>query len=96
MGVLLKVDEWETTPGWWFVADVHTWTNWRTMAEILGVADNIEDFMEFLQHKYKAVVDLYNEEKDFLMFHWVKSDYKNAHQFKLDVNRIARKKNYLV
>ena len=25
-----------------------------------------------------------------------KTDYKNAHQFKLDVNRIARKKNYLV
>ena len=29
-------------------------------------------------------------------FNWPANDYKNAHQFKLDINRIARKKNYLI
>jgi len=30
------------------------------------------------------------------MFSWAPNEYKNAHQFKLDVNRIARKKGYMV
>ena len=46
--------------------------------------------------EYKAIVVSYNEEKDYLMFYWMKSDYARAHKFKLDVNRIARKKGYEV
>ena len=62
---LLKVDEWKTPSGHYYVADVHTWSNWRACAEVLGVKDSISDFIKLLENK-------------------------------LDVNRIARKKNYLV
>ena len=99
MGVLLKVDEWQSPTGRWYVADVHTWTGWRECAEVLGV-DTLEDYIELLKTKYKATIygtiGVRNEEPANVMFSWAKEDYKNAHQFKLDVNRIARKKNYLV
>ena len=91
---LLKVDEWQSASGRWYVADVHTWTNWRALADILGVDYN--GFIELIEYKYDGIIDKYVEEKDFLMFHWERDCYKGAHQFKLDVNRVARKKNYLV
>ena len=94
--VLLKVDEWKGGSKHWFVADVHTWTGWRAMADILDVEQDIDKFKQFLKDKYYAITEAYYPEKDFLMFYWPESDYKNAHQFKLDVNRIARKKNYLI
>ena len=37
-----------------------------------------------------------NGEPINIMFSWPSVDYKNAHQFKLDVNRIARQKKYMV
>jgi len=91
---VLKVDEWQGKGGHWYVADVHTWTNWRAMADVLGVAHS--EFVDFIEQKYDAIVYSYNEEKDFLAFYWDKDSYKMAHQFKLDINRIARKKNFLV
>ena len=96
MGTLLKVDEWKSGSQRWYVADVHTWTNWRACAEVLDVKDDIGAFIDILENRYNAIVDDYYAPKDFLMFYWPTDDYKNAHQFKLDVNRIARKKNYLV
>jgi hypothetical protein len=96
MGTLLKVDEWKSGLQRWYVADVHTWTNWRACAEVLDVELTVEAFTDYLRTKYNAVVDHYLEEKDFLMFYWTLDNYKNAHQFKLDVNRIARKKDYQV
>ena len=94
--VLLKVDEWKSSSKHWFVADVHTWTGWRAMAEVLDIEQDIDKFKELLLNKYNATVESYRADKDFLMFYWPESDYKNAHQFKLDVNRLARKKNYLI
>jgi hypothetical protein len=35
--VLLKVDEWKGSSKHWFVGDIHTWTGWRAMAEVLDV-----------------------------------------------------------
>lgn len=93
---VLKVDEWQSPSSRWYVADVHTWTGWRECAEVLCGEANLDDFIAFIQTKYHAIVDFYREEKDFLYFYWLKDEYKNAHQFKLDINRIARKKNYLV
>ena len=93
---LLKVDEWKGGSRNWYVADVHTWTNWRACAEVLCDEAIIDEFIHFIESKYHAIIDLYDSDKDFLMFHWSNDDYKNAHQFRLDVNRIARKKNYLV
>lgn len=92
---VLKVDEWKTASGHWYVADVHNFTGWREMANVFGISD-LENFINYLQKKYKAEIDLYVKHNDFLMFHWTNDNYKYAHQFKLDVNRIARKKNYLI
>lgn len=99
MAVILKVDEWQSPTGRWYVADVHTWTGWRECADILG-ADTLENYIGMLVDKYNAtihgVIGVRNEEPANVMFSWPAEAYKSAHQFKLDVNRIARKKNYLV
>ena len=92
---LLKVDEWQSPSGEWYVSDVKTWTNWRAMAEVLD--KDFEDFVQLLTSKYKATILGFIEYKDkdsLLLFSF--QEYKNAHQLKLDVNRIARKKNFLV
>ena len=97
MAQILKIDEWQGKSGNWYVADVHTWTNWHAIADVFGVnSDEPWELLTYLEGKYDAIVKGYNEEKDFLFFYWLKDNYKNAHQFKLDVNRIARKKNYMV
>ena len=99
MAVILKVDEWKGASDYWYVADVHTWTGWRECADVLG-ADTLEDYIHLLETKYKATVygtiGVRDEGPANVMFNWPQSEYKNAHQFKLDINRIARKKNYLV
>lgn len=92
--MILKLDEWKGASGRWYVADVHTWTGWRECADVLD-ADTFEDYIDILINKYKAVVNGIIGTKNIL-FSWPKEDYKNAHQFKLDVNRIARKKKYMV
>ena len=95
---VLKVDEWQGASGHWYVADVHTWTGWKELADVLG-ARSLEEFKGILISKYKADVcgDLYvGDEILNVLFSWTKDNYKNAHQFKLDINRIARKKKYEV
>ena len=96
---LLKVDEWKSPSGRWYVADVHTWTGWRECADVLG-AETLVDYIDILYNKYNATVEgtigVKNEEPANVLFSWPVEEYKHAHQFKLDVNRIARKKNYLV
>lgn len=91
---VLKIDEWKSASGNWYVADVKTWTGWRECADVLG-ADTLEDYIDILTNKYKATVDGVIGTKN-LLFSWPSTDYKNAHQFKLDVNRIARQKKYMV
>lgn len=93
MSQILKVDEWQSASKYWLVADVHTWTGWREMADVLG-AETQEDFIDLICNRYNAIIEIVHS--DFILFWWSESNYKNAHQFKLDVNRIARKKNYMV
>lgn len=89
---LLKVDEWGYE-GNWRVADVKTWTGWQGMAKVFGIS-TIEQFIELLTGKYNAVIEDYIPRKDLLLFRFEK--YKDAHQLKLDVNRIAKKQNLQV
>ena len=93
MSQILKVDEWQSASKHWFVADVHTWTGWREMADVLD-AETQEDFINLIRNKYNAIIEIVRPE--FISFWWSASNYKDAHQFKLDVNRIARKKGYMV
>lgn len=89
MSQVLKVDEWEDYGGW-KVADVKTWTGWQGMAKVFGTQD-LKTFIEILTGKYNARIEGYNHLTDLLHFSFEK--YKDAHQLKLDVNRIARKQN---
>jgi len=99
MAQVLKVDEWQSPSGRWYVADVHTWTGWRECANILG-AETLVDYIDILYNKYNATISgtigVKNEEPANVLFSWPAEEYRYAHQFKLDVNRIARKKNYMV
>lgn len=99
MATVLRVDEWKSPSGNWYVADVHTWTGWRECADVLGV-DTMDEYIELLQSKYHAIIHgtigIIGTDPANVLFNWRAEDYKHAHQFKLDVNRIARKKNYLV
>jgi hypothetical protein len=99
MAVVLKLDEWQGGSRNWYVADVHTWTGWRACADVFDI-ETLEDYIELLKTKYKAevygTIGVDGEEPANVLFSWPRTDYAHAHQFKLDVNRIARKKNYLV
>lgn len=96
MAQLLKVDEWQSGSGKWRVADVHTWTNWEVMADVLG-AQSLDEFMELLTNKYGATIEFFREYEEWQsLLEFSFEQYKGAHQLKLDVNRIARKKNYMV
>lgn len=95
MAQVLKVDEWQAGCRW-YVADVTTWTGWREMAKVLN-APELSDFIELLKSKYgveEASYTIYEDGTDLLQF-W-SYNYRKIHQLKLDVNRIARKTNYLV
>lgn len=92
MSQLLKVEEWESAHRW-HVADVKTFTGWRAMARTFGITD-VEQFKELLKGKYNAEFVHYNRRNDLLLFSF--REYKDAHQLKLDVNRIARKQNIQV
>ena len=92
MSQILKVDEWQGGCDW-YVADVKTWTGWHAMARTFGIS-SVEQFIELLRGKYNAEIMGYISEKDLLLFSFPK--YKDAHQLKLDVNRIARKQNIQV
>ena len=92
MSQVLKVDEWQGGCDW-YVADVKTWTGWHAMARTFGISD-VEQFIELLRGKYNAEFVHYNRRNDLLLFSF--REYKDAHQLKLDVNRIARKQNIQV
>lgn len=98
---ILKVDEWKGASDRWYVADVHTWTGWKECADVLG-AESLVEYIDILINKYNAtVVGTIGVGEDTIspanvLFSWPAEEYKNAHQFKLDVNRIARKKKYEV
>jgi hypothetical protein len=57
-------------------------------------AETRGEFETLLKEKYNAIVD--TSIQNFVYFYWSKDNYSKAHQFKLDVNRIARKKGYMV
>lgn len=95
MAQLLRVDEWQSPTKDWYVADIKTWTNWRAMAEVLDT--DLEGFKQLLVDKYGATIGRfieYGDKDSLLIFSFAK--YKGAHQLKLDINRIARKKQFMV
>lgn len=98
MSQILKVDEWRSASGRWFVADVHTWTGWDELADILCARD-MDTLIDILTDRYHAIIDKiihYEDKPTLIIFWWPDEDYKYAHKFKLDINRIARQKGFMV
>lgn len=98
MATLLKVDEWQSPAGHWYVADVHTWASWEEIAGVFDI-DALDDYINLLKDQYSATIVKiceYEDKPTLVIFKWNKDQYRYAHQYKLDVNRIARKKNYMI
>lgn len=92
MSQILKVKEWQGASGNWYVGDVDTWTGWRAIADMMDI--DMNGYIDMLVEKYHALVEI--PENDFILFFWTKDDYKHAHKFLLDVNRVARNKGWKV
>lgn len=88
MAQQLKYDEWKGASGDWYVSDVHTWTRTAALCEIFGV--DKDGLCTLLKDKYHA--EIFEDAIPLFYF----PEYKDAHQFKLDANRIARKKCMMV
>ena len=99
MGQILRVDEWKSASGNWYVADIHTWTGWDELADVFSARD-IDVLIDILTDRYYAIVDRVVHYDDgrptLIIFHWPSNDYTHAHKFKLDVNRLARQKGLMV
>lgn len=95
----LKCSEW-TNGNRWYVADTsdlaHDSSAWWHPARMLGLS--LEDYILMLINKYRATIDKWcpdaNKGKSLLIFSW--TEHKDAHQYLLDMNRIARNKNWTI
>ena len=95
MEQVLKVKEWQGASGNWYVGDVDTWTKWHAVAEMFGL--DKQGYIDMLVEKYHALVEIPDgPDGDFFLTYWLKDDYKYAHKFFLDVNRVARNKGWKV
>lgn len=102
MAHLLKVTEWQGAGGRWRVADIsdlaHDSAAWWIPARMLGIS--LEDYVTLLMEKYHADIEGWyaesNNGKSLLLFSWSADNYKYAHQYLLDMNRIARNKNWTI
>lgn len=95
--MLFEVSEWQSAAsGLYYCSNVkdmaHGSGNWWLLARVLDMSP--ADFIQHLIDEYKPEVISYNVEKNFLYFGW--TTQSNCHRFKLNINRIARKKNFQI
>lgn len=93
---ILKLTEWQSPAKHWYVADTTTWTKWWVVPRMLGL--ELTDYIEMLIKQYHATIVNFVEYEDkrnsLLIFSFEK--YQDAHQYLLDMNRIARNKKFYV
>ena len=100
MAHLFKCSEWESASGKWYVADTSDLANdsaaWWIPARMLNLS--LVDYINMLIKKYHAIIDGWypesNKGKSLLIFSF--DNYKDAHQYLLDMNRISRQKNWTI
>jgi len=91
--MLLKVNEWKGICSW-YVADVHSHCGWRGIAKMMDMT--CEQFKNWLTDTYHASITETEGHPDSFIYYWDEKNYKFAHKFLLDVNRIARHKDFQV
>ena len=93
---ILKMNEWQSASGKWYVADTQMFSGWWEPARLLGL--HLEDYILMLINQYHANIISFTQYEDkrnsLLQFNFDK--FTDAHQFMLDINRIARNKKYFV
>ena len=93
---ILKINEWQSASGKWYAADTQMFSGWWEPARLFEL--HLEDYIQMLINQYHAniinFVQYEDKRNSLLIFNF--DNYKDAHQFVLDVNRIARNKKYFV
>ena len=103
MSHILKLSEWESSSGRWHAADTSDLANmsafWAHPMRLLGQTP--QEYIEMLRDKYHAsefkfykTEETGTKDHSLLLFSFEK--YADAHKFVLDINRIARNKNFWV
>lgn len=95
--MLYEVTDWQSTASGLYYCDnvkdlAHNSGDWWLPARVLGISP--AEFIKFLIENYKPDIIKYNAEKNFLYYAW--SNYEKCHQWKLYINRVARKKNFQI
>lgn len=65
---------------------------WWVPARMLGM--ELTDYILMLRDTFKATVESYNKEKDFLSFYWTNKN--DANKYKLWINKEAKKRKFSV
>lgn len=91
-----QAKEWQDIAGDWSVADTNDLGNnsavWWIPPQIFGLS--YEDYINMLVKRYHVTTLTYNYEKNVLLFSW--TNYADAHRYLLDINRIARRRNFKI
>lgn len=101
MSHILILKEWETSPGHWHVADTSDLVNnsafWAHPMRMLGLSP--VEYVKLLRDKYHAIDISFKtaaETGTNSMLHFSFKNQKDAHQFVLDTNRMARNKEWRI
>jgi hypothetical protein len=93
---LYKASEWQSGSGNWYVNNTSDLAGiageWWIPARILGITPAA--YVEWLVKNYHP--DNLSFNNDVLLFSWKSEHYSLCHKYLLDINRIARQKNFLV
>ena len=96
MPTIYQLSEFQSASGTWSVVCVDVLgkkgTHWYYPARALGIS--IESFINELQDKYKAKIDIYSKENCFVGYSWEKQS--DMRKFKNKVNACARKRNFTI
>lgn len=93
-----KLSEWQDAIGIWRVAhtDTSKYNRWWMIPRALGIT--LEDYINMLQNQYHASYFrfyTYEDERNSLLTFGF-DNYKDAHQFLLDMNRQFRKLKWMI
>ena len=94
--MLYHLDEWKSASGYWYCE--HTKSHpkgvmkWVIPSRLLGIP--ADEFLKLLIAKYQPDMIHHNEDCSFVSWAW--KDYSKCHKFVLDMNALARKRNFQI
>lgn len=96
MAHLLVYKEWQSPTGYWYCNDVSDLAGisgqWWVPARMLEMSPC--DYLKWLIENYKP--DKIHFDGKNVFYSWSKEHYMLCHKFLLDINREARKRNFIV